>query len=371
MNLDACARASAQAIDRSATRLDPAAGLEDMLHRHRRRQQLQRAGAAAVALLVMVVAIWAGVLWRGPTPVQPGIGPVTRIRVGPTPVSVAVTPGAAWVLNSGNATIARIDPNTGQVQASFPASFAAQFAGTLVFATAGEGRLWVVHAPVEPGEGAISAIDPSTGQPLFTFAFGGHALEPLGKQGDLAVGSGAVLVALRGTDQVRRFDAATGKLLDQFPLPEPTALAVDGQTLWVATADGRLRSIDTKTGAIAVRATTARVARIRVGQGGIWLMTVDGKVLRLDPRTGRILAQVPGSFRAADLAVGTEGVWVYDQHQGALLRIDPGTNQVDRTIQVITRPLVELHSRVLAVGDGAVWVVDKAGEALVRVDPYR
>ena len=54
-----------------------------------------------------------------------------------------------------------------------------------------------------------------------------------------------------------------------------------------------------------------------------------------------------------------------------MLRIDPGTNQVVRTITVTSQPLLELHSHVLALGAGAVWVVDKAGEAVVRVDPYR
>jgi streptogramin lyase len=83
------------------------------------------------------------------------------------------------------------------------------------------------------------------------------------------------------------------------------------------------------------------------------------------------MAQVRGAFKAADLAVGAEGVWVYDQHQGAVLRIDPGTNRVARTIPVISQPLAELDSRVLALGAGAVWVVDKAGEAVVRVDPSR
>jgi streptogramin lyase len=187
----------------------------------------------------------------------------------------------------------------------------------------------------------------------------------------VAVGSGAVWVALQGEDQVKRFDAATCELLDRIRLPEPTALAVDDQTLWVATADGQLRSVDLDSGEVAVRATTELVTRIRVGQDGLWLMTFDGKVLRLDRRTGRIVAQVPGAFRAADLAVGVEGVWVYDQHQGAVLRIDPGANRVARTIPVIGQPLVELSSRVLALGAGAVWVVDKAGEAVVRVDPSR
>jgi streptogramin lyase len=373
MNVDTRARASAQAIHRSATRLDPVAGLDDLLRR-RRRQPLQRAAAAGLALLVMVAAIWAGVVWRGPTPIQPTLGPITRFRVGPAPVSVAVTPGAAWVVNTGDASISRIDPSTGRVQAS--ASLSAPLAlhpGELGFATVGEGRLWVV-VPGGHGLGGgskILAIDPSTSQPLFGVELGGLVLNPEGSQGDLAVGAGAVWAALQGADEVRRIDAATGKLLDRYPLPEPTALALDGQTLWVATADGRLHRIDTATGADRLRGSTELVSRIQVGQGGMWLLTADGKVLRLDRRTGRILAQVPGSFQAADLAVGAEGVWVYDQHQGVVLRIDPGTNRVVRTVPVISQPLVELYSRVLALGAGAVWVVDKAGETVVRVDPNR
>jgi streptogramin lyase len=369
MNVDARARASAQAIDRSATRLNPAAGLDDLLRR-RRRQPLRRAAAAAgFALLVAVVAIWAGVVLRGPAPIQPTLGPVTRFRVGPTPVSVAVTPDAAWVLNSGDSTAFRIDPRTGRVRASFPVS-RVEGLGGLVYATVAEGRLWVVHQwGME--ETAISEVDPSTNKTLNTFGFGGFALQELGKQGDVVVGSGAVWVALEGEDHVKRLDAATGELLDRYLLDKPTALAVDGRTLWVATGDGRLHRVDIATGADAVHATNEVVTRIQIGQGGMWLLTADEKVHRLDRRTGRMVAQVPGTFRAADLAVGAEGVWVYDQHQGAVLRIDPGTNQVVRTIPVISRPLVELYSRVLTLGDGAVWVVDKAGEALVRVDPNR
>jgi DNA-binding beta-propeller fold protein YncE len=286
-------------------------------------------------------------------------------------VSVAVTPGAAWVVNSGDCTISRIDPSTGRVQAPSSGAFN-RCPGDLTFATVAEGRLWVL---LQQGldDTVILAKDPSTGQTLTSFQVGGWVLNPHGNPGDLAVEAGAVAVwvALESSDEVRRIDATTGKLLDRKSFPRPTALAVDGQTLWLATADGRLHSIDTGTGVDRVRATTEPVRRIWVGQGGVWLLTADGKILRLDRRTGRILAQVPGSFQAADLAVGAEGVWVYDQHQGAVLRIDPQTNRVVRTIPVISQPLVELYSRVLALGAGAVWVVDKAGETVVRVDPNR
>jgi streptogramin lyase len=368
MNVHARAQASAQAIDRSATRLDPAVSLAELLA-HRRRQPLRRAAAAALALLILGVAIWGGVVLRRPTP-QPTLGPVTRFSVGPVPVSVAVMPGAAWVLNSGDSTISRIDPETGRVQSSFTASFVVDVEGRLVSATVAEGRLWVVHN-VGYDETAVTAVDPSTGRALATIRFSGFVLDALGKQGDLAIGSGAVWVALEGEDHVKRLDAATGKLLDQYPLEEPTALAVDGQTLWVATGDGRLHRIDIATGAETVRATTELVTRVRVGQGGTWLLTADGKLLRADRRTGRIVAKVSGTFQAADLAVGAEGAWIYDQHQGAVLRIDPGTNRVARTIPLMSQPLVELYSRALALGDGEVWVVDKADEAVVRIDPNR
>jgi YVTN family beta-propeller protein len=378
MTLDTRGRASAQAIRRSRTRLDAVAGLDELLRR-RRRQPLRRT-AVAFAVLVVVAAIWAGLALR-PMP-QPALGPVTRFRVGPAPVSVAVTPDAAWVFHANDGTIARIDPGTGQVRPSFTVTWGMLGIATPVdaegreapvlfhYATVAEGRLWLVHPGIPPDERVkVTALDPSTGRLVTTIKPGGWVFDPYGKPGDLAVGPGAVWVALQGDDQVRRFDPTTGKLVDRYALKEPTAVAVDGQTAWVATADGRLHRIDTATGAVTVPATTELVYRIRIGQGGMWLMTFDGNVLRADRRTGKVVAQVPGTFRAADLAVGVEGVWVYDQHQGSVLRIDPATNRVTRTIPVISQPLVEVSSRVLALGGGAVWVVDKGGEALVRVDP--
>ena len=104
MNLDTRARASTQAIHRSRTRLDPVAGLDDLLHRHRRRQQLQRAGVGALALLGWWWPSGTGGPARPhPHPAHPWAGRALPRR--PAPVSVAVTPDAAWVLNSGNGTI--------------------------------------------------------------------------------------------------------------------------------------------------------------------------------------------------------------------------------------------------------------------------
>ena len=110
MNVDARARAAAQAIDHSATRLDPVAGLDDLLRR-RRRQPLQRAAAAGLALLVMVAAIWAGVVWRGPTSIQPTLGPGRTVAEGTVkadlgrPLTVTLSAEEAGDQVSGTAEI--------------------------------------------------------------------------------------------------------------------------------------------------------------------------------------------------------------------------------------------------------------------------
>jgi hypothetical protein len=110
MNVDARARAAAQAIDHSATRLDPVAGLDDLVRR-RRRQPLQRAAAAGLALLILVVAIWAGVVWRGPTSIQPTLRPGRTVAEGTAkvdlgrPLTVTVSAEEAGDEVSGTAEI--------------------------------------------------------------------------------------------------------------------------------------------------------------------------------------------------------------------------------------------------------------------------
>jgi outer membrane protein assembly factor BamB len=383
MNVDAAARAAAKAIDRSATRLDPVTGLDDLLRRHRRQPLRRVAAAAAVALLVAAAAIWTGLALRR-TPV-PTLAPITRFRASPSPASVAVTPGAVWVLDVNDSnTMSRVDPSTARVAPTASPRLPERRDGRLLFAISAEGRLWVVSAIYAPKDDtAISAIDPATGQTVTTFEVGGvvslEAVSPDNAQviyGDVAVGSGAVWVSLQRQNEVRRFDSATGRLVDGIKLPKPTALAVDDGTVWVGSADGRLRSIDVASGRVKVRATTTTmVTRIQVGQGGVWLMTIDGNVLRVNRRTGRV-TQVPSDFTATDLAAGPEGIWVYDPQRGAVLRIDPGTNRVARTIPVAAYPLraggaENTLGHILAVGNGAVWVLDKPTDTMVRVDPYR
>jgi YVTN family beta-propeller protein len=55
-----------------------------------------------------------------------------------------------------------------------------------------------------------------------------------------------------------------------------------------------------------------------------------------------------------DVAVGEGGVWVASALDRSVSRIDPGTNEVEKTIAVGNEP------RRVAAGEGRVWVSVRA-----------
>jgi hypothetical protein len=171
---------------------------------------------------------------------------------------------------------------------------------------------------------AISVIDLSTGRSLTTFGFGSNALSSMGTRGTWQSARGRSGLPCMGQT---RSSSAT-------PPPASCSTGSPSQSRphwpWTARRCGWPASMD---GCAASMSTPARFGCVpppswspASGLGrGLWPMTFDGKVLRLDRRTGRVVARVSGTFKAADLAVGAEGVWVYDQRQGAVVRIDPRT----------------------------------------------
>lgn len=114
--------------------------------------------------------------------------------------------------------------------------------------------------------------------------------------------------------------------------------------------------------------TTTRVGTdptaVAVGFGAVWVANnTDGTVDRLDPATGRLRGRAisvgPGPLA---VATGEGGVWVATG-DGYVRRLDPSTGQVARgraRIDGLTG---------LAVGEGAVWATSSAAGTLTRIDP--
>lgn len=139
----------------------------------------------------------------------------------------------------------------------------------------------------------------------------------------------------------------------------------------------RLTRIDARTGKVRrvpVSPTGAygiEVSEFAVGAGAVWLLHGD-RVLRVDPDTGRVVRSIPLRRRPASrdrladctgigqpqdnhIAAGAGAVWVISNCRsqasphGYLLRIDPRANRVTRAVA-----LRQAYGE-LAAGDGGVW----------------
>jgi virginiamycin B lyase len=72
-------------------------------------------------------------------------------------------------------------------------------------------------------------------------------------------------------------------------------------------------------------------------------------VARIDAATGSILDEVTVGDTPASIAVGEGAVWVANQGDGTVSRIDPATNEVTASV-----PAEGCWN--VAVGGGQVWV---------------
>jgi YVTN family beta-propeller protein len=353
MTLDARARASAQALRRSASRIDPAAGLDQLLRRRRRRGVARAATTLATATVVAVVA-WVGI--RAPErdatiTEPPSFGRVTAtIPVGSEPADVLVSEKAVWVANAAEGTVSRIDPATNTVTSTIPVG---RNPSRLA---AGYGSIWTAN-----NDGTVSRIDARTGVVTATIPVTG--LRP----SDLAVGAGAVWTTSGAGARLMRIDPASDR---QVAVPEgleavPNGIAVVDGLVWLSYSwqPSHVARLDPSTNQIADTVTTAGDGQLTVGGGSVWQTSVAREVVyRLDPKSGRTLAEIPIGVTATHLTAGAGSLWV-GSASGRVTRIDMATNTVTGTFQVSGR------APAVAVGHGSVWIVDTAHAALLRVQP--
>src|SRR5439155_610693 len=101
-----------------------------------------------------------------------------------------------------------------------------------------------------------------------------------------------------------------------------------------------------------------RPVAIAVGAGAIWVANADDQtVLRINPRTFKVVKTIGGlGSEVTDIAVGFGSVWVAGGNDGTLTRIDPRLNAPERVIHlakaaaVVPQPIF-----LVAAGAGSVW----------------
>jgi YVTN family beta-propeller protein len=356
MNLDARGRRATQAALGSVTRVDPVAGLAELLRR-RRRRRITRAASALAAVTALAVVVWVGV--RGSERVTPVINPppgslgriTATIPVGASPVDVLVDQDAVWVANAGQGTVSRVDPATNTVTNTI------QVGRNPVRLAAGFGSIWVANHT----EQTISRIDARTGQMLATIP------TPTQPATQLAVGAGSMwaiagylLVRINPATNQAVFVDADWELVNG-------GLTVAGGRVWLS---GRaypgvqpIVRVHPATNRKADTVPTEAEGALAFGGGSVWQAGIATQTIyRLDRRSGRKLAAIPIGVVAKHLTAGDGSLWV-GTDSGRVTRIDMATNKVTGTFQVDGR------APAVAVGHRSVWIVDTAHAALLRVQP--
>ena len=128
-------------------------------------------------------------------------------------------------------------------------------------------------------------------------------------------------------------------------------------------------------------------------------------IVRIDPKTNAIVDSIPVGREPAAIVAGRDAVWVANERDATLARVDLGTRELrtiggvedvaflardnrgnvyasawdfpfvwridPRTIEVAERYRVQTRALALAVGGGSLWVVDRLANAVVRIDLAR
>jgi YVTN family beta-propeller protein len=182
-------------------------------------------------------------------------------------------------------------------------------------------------------------------------------------------GSAAAVVV--APNSVAIVNPKTSKVVADVPIGgRPVGIAIGAGGVWVANADDQtIVRIDPKTRNVvkAIGGLGTNVSDVAVGFGSVWVAGGnDGTLIRIDPRLNAPGAPIdlgngPAGLPQGVFLVTTGAGSVWATRGNELLRIDPRTNEVTKTIAA-SRP------QGLAVGAGSVWVT-QLGEHLRRIDP--
>ena len=212
---------------------------------------------------------------------------------------------------------------------------------------------------LEPGgelrqlEKAILEHDPALDAPVAP----GHDGPPTEGSGSrmrgrwrLALGLGAVLLAGTVAAIVAAF---TGS---------PDAVVVEANSVAV---------VDPRTGDVVADVPVGgRPVAIAVGAGAVWVANADDQtVVRIDPKSKKVVKTIGGlGSNVSDVAVGFGAVWVAGGNDGTMTRIDPSLNAPGEPVDLGKETgLVPEAVFLIATGGGSVWAT--RGNTLLRLNP--
>jgi YVTN family beta-propeller protein len=311
--------------------------------------------AAAIAIPVFALGQGSGVARAASlVRIDPAKAKVTAgIDVPGQPVAVTTCAASVFV-SSRDRRVYEIDPGTGKPFGIFVGGRPGDIAhiGGLATVLTGTSK-----------ENSVTVIDAGSGTPSTPFALPGSPVS----SARITVLAADVYIANPNARKLERIGSPyTGVARNAISLPRlksPSlgysglAADTDRGALWIAgnDVDRSIWRVDLATR----RVTPVRLGfaprAIAYGSGGVWLVDqADNSVYRVDPETNKVGKKIPVGQQPSAITTGGGYVWVANALDGTVSRVDPLDRSV-RSAKIGGRPIA------IAVGLGAVWVLRKTG----------
>lgn len=269
---------------------------------------------------------------------------VGGVRVGAGPASLAYADGTLWVANERDQTVSRIDTRS-QAEIARPGGV-----GRPVAILASGNRVWVADGFV----GRLSIIDIETNAVSLV-------LSNRPGIGPMAGGFGAIWIVDRIAEAVLRVDARTQQI-QEIPLAAesgPVAIAASADAIWVANELGMtLVKLDPTANTVVGDsiALCCRPTAIAVTSTAVWVSSAaSDRLQRIDAGRGAVAETIVAGDGAAALAANDEAVWVANEVERTVWRLDPSGERL-ATLKLDAQP------SGIVIADDGVWVSLRAAE---------
>jgi streptogramin lyase len=184
-------------------------------------------------------------------------------------------------------------------------------------------------------------------------------------------------VANFGERTVQRIDPETNTVIrtEGGITGNPTGLTVGGGFVWVSNGlvAGTVIKIDPATPATTSIDVGTGAKGLAFGEGALWVANdKDNMLSRIDPASGAVevvefadFAEEGQETGPAAVTVGAGSVWVSNSLGGSVWRFDPA----DLSADPVRISLLEGNPGNLTFGEGAVWATIPDADSIVRIDP--
>ena len=290
---------------------------------------------------------------------------VATIPIGGFPVDVATGGGAAWVVDSKEQAVLRIDAATNAVTRGGAG------AGSPTAVVVGRG------GPIVAGDGpegvSVGAIDAERVQPMTqsTLAEDAEIIAPELLVRPVSAVSGLAVAGPTRHAVVWIADAAAGtvwrgEVRQTGPIVRavggggmPLAVAIHEGRVWVAQPGEVVQVREGDHAEPHARSTRVRGTPVALAaaRDGVWTAIAERGVLVMIDHEGRIARRAVVGGHLIDVALGRGILWAL-RDDGVLSGLDPRSGRIESRISVGPNP------SAVAVGEDAVWVVVRGGEAL-------